>query len=253
MIRKVSVFMISAVLLATIVCAQQPSPSADDVAHRATDILGAAGVLEKARFISFTFNVELDGKVISSYPQKWDRYTGEYRVSGKTADGFSFEVMLNVNTKMGHGTLNGRAVTDSVKFKELFEIGYRRFINDTNWLLMPFEMFYPGVHRAYDGQRTDSCGRTWDLLKLTFDSGVGLPAGDIYWMWVNRDTGVIEEWDLKPRGAKPEDMPVEVLLRAYQRVGGLLLSTRREIRGKEQVIRFDDVKILPDVPKGAFD
>lgn len=257
MIRRLSIISVFSLLLPSGLFAQATpkvaAPSSDEVARRATDILGAADALDKARYIAFTFNVERDGKTISSFPQRWDRFTGEYRVSGKTADGISFDVTLNVNTRMGHGTMNGRPVTDPTKFKELFEMGYRRFINDTNWLLMPFKMLYPGVHHSYDGQRTDSCGHSWDLVKLTFDDVAGLPFGDTYWMWVNRDTGVIEEWDLKQRGSAPDAQPIEVVMRGYQRIGGLLLSTRRDVRVNGQIIRFDDLQILPAVPKGAFE
>lgn len=253
MIRVFCVVLTTLFAIASPSPAQQTGPNADDIARRTLDILSAPGALEKARYIAFTFNVERGGKILASYPQRWDRFTGEYRVSGKTVDGLSFDVTLNVVTRKGHGSIDGRPVTDNTKFQELFAIGYRQFMADTTWLFMPFELMYPGVHRTYDGQRTDSCGHTWDLLKLTFDPNVvGLPAGDEYWFWINRNTGMIEQWDVKPAGSKDHD-PMESMLRDYQRVGGLLVSTRREIRSKGQAIRFDDLKILPEPPQGAFE
>ena len=132
----------------------------------------------------------------------------------------------------------------------LYILAYRRFINDMNWLLMPLQMFDPRVHRTYDGDRSDTCGRTWDVIKLNWDESAGLTAGDVYWMWINRDTGVVEEWDTK---TVAEEKPIELIFREYRRVGGLLLSTRREIKGKNQVLRFDNLKVPPEVPKGAFD
>jgi hypothetical protein len=232
---------------------QQAAPSADDIARRSFDILGGTTAWEKARYLSFTFNVERDGKLTSSYPQRLDRYTGLYRVSGKKQDGTPFEVVMNLRTRQGRGTQNGAAVTDPAQLKDLLELGYTRFINDTYWLLMPLKMFDPGAHRTYDGERTDSCGRTWDLVKLTFDEGVALAPGDVYWPWINRDTGVVEEWDMKLQNMKPEDPPVQVIFRDYRRIAGLLISVRREVRGKNQIVRLDDLQILPDVPKGAFE
>jgi len=38
----------------------------------------------------------------------------------------------------------------------------------------------------------------------------------------------------------------------YRRVGGLLISTRREMKGKNQFIRLDDLVVSKDVPAGAF-
>jgi hypothetical protein len=245
-------FPIFMILFASTALAQQASERADDVARRALDVLGGGAAWQKARYIAFTFNIERDGKPVSSFKQALDRFTGDYRVSGKRPDGIPFEAVVNIRTKKGHGTLNGKPVTDKAKWDELYDIAYRRFINDMNWLLMPLEMFDTNVQRAYDGERTDSCGRTWDVLKLTFDANSGLNAGDIYWLWINRDTGVVEEWDTKV-GAAPEEPPIELIFRDYRRVGGLLLSTRREMKNKKQVLRFDHLQILSEVPKGAFD
>ena len=91
-----------------------------------------------------------------------------------------------------------------------------------------------------------------DGVRLSFESGVGLTPGDVYWMWVNRDTGLVDEWHMRLQSAKPEDAPGEVVFRNYKRIGGLLLSTRREYRGRNVVIRLDDVEVRPDVPARAF-
>ena len=50
-----------------------------------------------------------------------------------------------------------------------------------------------------------------------------------------------------------DDRPVEVFFHDFKRVGGVLISTRREVTGKNQTVRFDDLQILPETPKGAFD
>lgn len=239
-------FLFSLSLLLTVQLSAQTS--ADAVARRAIDTL-AGEAWEKARYLAFTFNVERDGNVAASFPQKWDRYTGQYRVTGKNPQGETFDVVMNINTKEGSATLNGAPVAEP---KELLALGYRRFINDTYWLLMPLKSMDPGVRRESAGEKKDDCGRTLDGVKLSFDSGVGLTPGDVYWMWVNRDTGLVDEWHMRLQSAKPEDAPGEVVFRNYKRIGGLLLSTRREYRGRNVVIRLDDVEVRPDVPAGAF-
>jgi hypothetical protein len=229
--------------------AQQPAtPSADDVARRAIDVL-AGPAWEKARYIAFTFNVVSGGKITTSFPQRWDRFTGQYRVSGKDQQGNAFDVVLDTNTKQGKAWKNGIEVTES----SMFDLGYRRFINDTYWLLMPLKSMDPGVHREYVGERTDSCGHTWDVVKLSFDQGIGLTPGDNYWMWVNRDTGIVDEWDMHLQNMKADELPLTVYFHDFKRIGGLLLSQRREIRGKTSNIELADVQVLPDVPKGAFE
>jgi len=246
--RKTS--LILSILVAAVASAQPSSHNADDISQRALDVLGGGPAWEKARYISFTFNVERDGKIVSSFPQRLDRSTGQYHVSGKSEDGVPFDVVVSIPTKKGHGTLAGKAVTEGETWDRLYTLAYRRFINDMNWLLMPLQMLDPRAHRTYDGERSDSCGHTWDVIKLNWDASAGLTPGDVYWMWINRDTGVVEEWDTK---TVAEEKPIELIFRDYRRIGGLLLSTRREIKGKNQVLRFDNLKVLPEVPKGAFD
>jgi hypothetical protein len=234
------------ILCATAVLGQ---PSADDIARRTINNL-AGPQWDAARYIAFTFDVEAGGKQVASWAQRWDRYTGDYRVSGKDREGNDVVVVINTNTKAGHAWKNGTEVADP---KDLLTLGYRRFINDTYWLLMPIKSMDPGVHREIAPERTDSCGRVEDVVHLYFDPGVGLTPADHYWMVVNRDTGLVDEWDMKLTGSKPEDEPSAVVFRDYRRIGGLLLSTRREIKGKNPtIIKLDDITVSHDVPAGAF-
>ena len=247
--------LILTILVAAVAEAQKPAaPTADEVARRAVDVLGGGPAWENAKYIAFTFKVERDGKVISSFRQAMDRNTGTYRVSGNAEDGVPFNVVVNMPTKKGHGTYSGRPVEPGADhWDDLYNIAYRRFINDMNWLLMPLEVFDPRAHRTLDGQRTDSCGHTWDLLKLTWDPSAGLNQGDTYWLWINHDTGVVEQWDTKSGASQADEPPIQLIFRDYRRIGGLLLSARREVKGKNQVIRFDDLVVLPQAPKNAFD
>lgn len=229
-----------------------PPPSADEIVVRAVDTLGGAA-WPQSRYFAFTLTIERDGKLVSSFPQAWDRVTGDYRVSGKDPQGRPFEVIMNVNTMEGRATLGGEAITDRHKLKDILtNVGYRRFVNDVFWFLMPLRMTEVDVKREYAGERRDSCGRVWDIVKLTFGKTALLP-GDVYWAWVNRDTNMVEEWDMKLQSSSPDDRPTEVLMHDYRRVGGLLISLNRELRGLGQYVRLNAVQILPATPKGAFE
>jgi hypothetical protein len=228
-----------------------PDPVADALAHRAIEVL-AGPAWEKARYFSFTFKIERTGQSGVAFNEQWDRLTGDYRVSGKDQNGAAFIVVENVKTKAGRAWQNGTEVKEPAALQNLLTIGYRRFINDSYWLLMPLKMFEPGVHRTSMGERTDACGRTWDVVRVIFDQGVGMPT-DVYWAWINRDSGLIEEWDMKLQGTPADERPVEIFFHDYRRVAGVLISTRREVKGKNQTVLIDDLKISADVPKGAFD
>lgn len=218
-------------------------PTADATAQRAIDVL-AGPAWNDARYFAFTFNVEREGQIVASYKQQWDRFTGDYAVSGKNREGDEVRVVMNVNTKQGRAWKNGQPVADPA---ELLTFGYRRFINDTYWLLMGFKSFDPGVTRTYEGEKTNACGAVHDVVRFSFQN-VGLTPGDVYWMWVNRRTGLVDEWHMKLEGAKPEEAPSVVLFQDYRRIGGLLISTTRQIQGKNQFVRLDDVVVSKDAP-----
>ncbi|HUP60548.1 MAG TPA: hypothetical protein VNA69_09045 [Thermoanaerobaculia bacterium] len=240
-------YRIAALLLSLAAATAHAQPTADDVARRALDAL-AGPAWEQARYFAFAFNVEREGKIAASYAQRWDRFTGDYRVSGKNRDGQEVLVIMNVNTKQGKAWVNGAEVADP---KDQLTFGYGRFINDTYWLLMGFKSFDPGVAREYAGEKSDACGHVHDVVRFSF-SNVGLTPGDVYWMWVNRNTGLVDQWHMKLQGSKAEDEPSVVLFHDYRRFGGLLISTRREIKPRGTFIRLDDVTVSADVPAGAF-
>lgn len=236
---------------AVVADANAADPAADELARRAIDILGGPE-WQKARYVSFTFNLERNGQAASSFPQQWDRVTGDYKVSGNDPNGVPFTVIENMNSRKGRAWQNGLAVTDPTALQNLLTLGYRRFINDTFWLLMPLKMLDPGVYRKAMGERVDGCGRKWDVVRVIFDQGPGVPT-DVYWAWINRDSGIVEEWDMKLQGTPVTEPAVEVFFHDYRRVAGVLISTRREVKGKNQTVRIDDLKILPEPPKGAFE
>jgi hypothetical protein len=206
---------------------------------------------QKARYLAFTFSTERNGQVKDSFVEEWDRVTGAYRVSGKDPAGVPFLIIENVKTRSGRAWQNGVEVTDQAAVQNVLALGNRRFVNDIYWLLMPLTMFDAGVRRSALGQRSDACGRAWDVVRLTYDASIGLPY-DVAWAWINHESGIVEEWDMKLLGTPADQATIEVFSRNFHRVNGLLIPARLEIKGKNQVVRFDDVKILPEVPKGAF-
>jgi hypothetical protein len=247
--RIVSILFVATLFIASSGLGQE-TPSADDLAHRTVDLMGGGGALKRARYFSFAFKVEKNNQV-ASFPQQWDRVTGDYHVRGRRPDGIPFEATINVKTGAVHGAIEGRKVSSPDELKKLFQFAYERYISDTFWLLMPLMMLDPPFQRAYDGPRNDSCGHTWDLLKLTVEVKPGNPPAGVYWPWISRATGMVEEWDMKPAGLADQP-PIEVIFHDYRRVAGLLISLRREMRGLNQSVRFDDLVILPETPKGVF-
>src|SRR4051794_12645925 len=123
-------FVIGILLFAASALPAAAATNADEVARRAVEMAGGPA-WESARYFAFTFNLDrADGTRTASFPQRWDRATGDYRVSGVDPQGKKFEVIMNVQTRQGKAWLDGAAVTGD-KLSELLTLGYRRYQNDT--------------------------------------------------------------------------------------------------------------------------
>ena len=118
---------------------------------------------------------------------------------------------MNVNSKEGRAWVGGKELAGA-ELKEALERGYGAWVNDTYWLLMPYKMTDPGVTLKYAGEERGANGAMYDKVNLSFDN-VGLTPKDTYWVWVNRDTGMVDRWDyvLKGEKAAAHDLDVERL------------------------------------------
>ena len=227
------------VALASAARAADRDAKADAVGHELIAAMGGMPAWEKARQFRFDFVVVKEGKPVARFSHLWDRYTGDYRLSGTDKSGAPYTVLFNVNTKGGKAFVNGRAA-EADKQAQLLENAYGRFINDTYWLLAPWKIFDPGVRLAYDGEKPCPGGGTCDVLKLSFDE-VGLTPKDVYWMWVSRDGHRMVQWQYVLGGAA--DPPTTAAWKDWKTMGGIALSMDKPMSGEPFEIRFENVAV----------
>src|SRR5436190_1068612 len=124
--RFVMMMLMSAV--AAIAQPTRPAPTANELARRVVEVSGGPS-WDTARYFAFTFKLNrTEGGQTLSFPQRWDRNTGDYRVSGLDPQGKKFEVIMNVQSKKGRAWVDGAEVTGE-KLNEMLTVGYRRFQN----------------------------------------------------------------------------------------------------------------------------
>jgi hypothetical protein len=235
-------FFLSLLLIGTgFARAAERDAKADAVGKELITALGGQSSWEKARQFEFTFVVDREGKTVARFAQAWDRYTGDYRVTGTDKTGAPFAVYFNVNTRAGKAFVNGKPAEGEDQQKLLVS-AYGRFINDTYWLLAPWKIFDPGVHLTHDGEKPCPEGGTCDVLKLSFDD-VGLTPKDVYWIWVTREGRHVVQWQYVLNGAQEE--PTTALWKSWQSFSGVSLSLEKPITGKPAVIRFEGVAVSP--------
>ncbi|MGH9364160.1 MAG: hypothetical protein ACRD1B_02695 [Thermoanaerobaculia bacterium] len=229
-------------LVVSAASAAERDAKADAVGQELLTSLGGPAVFEKARQFQFDFVVEAEGKAIARLSHVWDRYTGDYRLAGTEKTGAPFTVYFNVNTRQGKAFVNGRPA-EPTRQEELLKMSYERFINDTYWLLAPWKIFDPGVHLAYDGEKPCPNGGDCDVLKISFEEGVGLTPKDIYWLWITRQGRQMVAWQYVLGGAQEE--PTTALWTSWKKFAGVSLSVDKPISGKPVAIRFENVSVSP--------
>lgn len=252
--------------------------------------------------LRFTFSVVKDGKTLAEVHHVWDVRSGQYRVDWSSKEGDQRLAIFNVGAKgrqgeaymRGERTVTGAPATPATPAtrpprppgmagwlkapdlvaRQMLETGYGRFINDTYWLLMPLKMKDPGVNLDYDGEKTIDT-KTYDVLKVTFDQ-VGLTPGDTYWVYVNRDTHLIDRWEyvLEGDAAKPKEPKEEAkgssgsasakdespkapqrtlwIWKEWQSFGPVKLATVKTMGDGSTSIVLKNVDVLPSMEEKEF-
>ncbi len=248
------------VLLATLAAAcNQGRSSADaaatladaDVRRIYTDMVQAMGgfdAWDRARYFEFTFTVERDGQRGRGWSHQWDRWNGDYRLSGTRNDA-DLVVLMNVNNREagGQAWVDGQPVTGA-SLDSLLTFAFGRWTNDSYWLIMPFKWTDPGVQVSYQGMSTDSAGRQWEMVHLRFDS-VGLTPQNEYDAWIDPQSHLMERWShFRTADAEPSVYDWS----DWQQFGPIRLATRKPSLGGTAAIVFENVRVETSVPSGAF-
>jgi hypothetical protein len=245
--RRSLVWALAALLLPLAARADAPD-RATTVGKALWNALGGDEGWSHARYLRFDWIVEREGKRVVARSHFWDRFSGRYRVDGVDA-GKPYSVYFNVNTRAGTAYVAGKKIEDAAQTKKWVDDGYEAFINDSYWLLAPFKIFDPGVTLADGGEDKGPGGEPCDVLKLSFN-GVGLTPKDVYWLYVDKKSHLVDEWKYVLGGEKKP--PAAFAWSDWQKTGPIEIARMRSGIGKPSVIRFDDVKVSTDVDEAAL-
>ena len=232
--------------------------SAGLYAARLMEDLGGQKAWDEARYVSFRWLVERNGETVANREHAWDRYEGRYRLSyeqGGAAHLMIFDIdeprvdPVVGKVPAGGVWIDGQPLPAAARDSALSR-GFRVFINDTYWALMPFKWGDPGVHLTYEGRRTLSDGREYATIHLTFDPGLGVTE-DQYWAFLEPASGHMAAWQFHLGGSEaPGDL---IWWEDWSSVGAIRFAmTRRGDDGALGVF-FRDVVANPTVPAGRFD
>jgi hypothetical protein len=220
-------------------CEAAADEKATAIAYDMMKALGGQENWDRARFIRFTFVRQ--GRRLNL---TWDRDTGRYRLEAMNDAGVPYVVVMNLHTRQGKAALEGRPL-DGQELSEYLNLANRVWTGETYWLLAPYKLRDPGAILAYEGEESAG-GVVQDRLHLRFEN-VGLTPGDQFWLYVNRNTHLLDRWRFKLQGGTEGDFRWT----GWERFGGILLATERVGATGERIL-FEDIIVTDSMPDEVF-
>ncbi|ARA93949.1 hypothetical protein AWN76_012825 [Rhodothermaceae bacterium RA] len=223
-----------------------PATRADSIALKVYEAHGGPEAWASVPYLRFDFAVGQGGQRQRIASHLWDRHSGAYRVEWTRGADSTYVALFNVNHhRDGQVYLNGEPVP-ATQNAELLEQAYRRYINDTYWMLMPVKLFDPGVQRTYV---PDSSDADTDVIRLSFEQ-VGLTPGDQYWVYVDRATGRVKEWAFVLQSGNRGRF-AWTAYEEFDAPAGTIATAKPAI-GADRTLYTDRVEVLTEVPADLF-
>lgn len=242
-----AVVLVSAVLVGGCYKTPHPTPSAitpggapmeaaDQIAARVMAASGAQAWPTVERIV-FTYNVEIDGELVTSNTHDWN--VPEATDTVTTKEGVTTTVAL-LPPAMTPVPDAAPGATSQPTRLPAEEAAFAKWTNDSYWLLMPLKLFDYGVVRTSYNVATPngSAGAKTDILELSFQ-GVGLTPTDRYKLYLNPATFLPDAWDYMPNESTKKHFTWEV----YQEVGPLYLSTYHQSADGKTRIYFTNLSV----------
>jgi hypothetical protein len=193
--------------------AESSKEKAQRIATESLEAMGGAKAYDKTQYLSWVFF----GKRF----HVWDKHTGNIRIEY----GDNSVVLMNIHDKTGRAWEKGQEITDETALKAKMEWGYKVWINDSYWLVMPYKLQDPGVNLSYARDDTMANGEDAYVLTMTFND-VGVTPDNKYEVFIDKNTLLVGEFafypkveDTAPRFNRPWTN--------WQQYGDIMLSDER--------------------------
>ena len=129
---------------------------------------------------------------------------------------------------------------------------------DFYFLGVPFLLKDPGVNASYEG-KANVKGQTYETLKITFGSGVGFSPDDVYYLYIDPETYLLQILTYSVSFIDKENLGIKTakVYSDYREVQGLMMPYKMEnfdwaegkIGNKTLHVRiFSDIKFLKEIP-----
>ena len=206
-------------------------PEAIALADEAMTALGGRANWDATRYITWRF--------FGFRLHVWDKWTGDIRFEQG-----DLTVLMNIHSREGRAFAAGVEIVDPDTLGARLEQGYRAWINDSYWLVMPYKLKDTGVTLRFRGPEATGDGRPADVLELTFRD-VGVTPENKYAVWIDRESRLVTQWAFY-REAGDAEPAFTGPWTNWKRHGSILLSDGRGER------RHTDVAVFDELPRSVF-
>lgn len=211
-------------------------PDVRSVLARLKAALGGEDAWRAARFFSF----ELETR-----RHFWDKKTGRHRMETVGADGSSIVALQDLDRRKGKVYRNGKLV-EGEGVQTLVDRAYQRWCSDSFWLFLPYKLEEPGTSLTYDGSEVIA-GVTYDKLLFSYPT-----IGDRYWVYVNRETGLMEQ-QATQMGYDRDKPPSVWLWKDWKQYGGILLAAARQDAKTGGAFRISGIAVYDTLGDAVFE
>jgi hypothetical protein len=216
-----------------------PAPKAVEIAHAMMQAMGGQETWNRVHFVRFDFKVIMNGQPMIGRSYLWDKQAGRCRLEDRAADGRQGVVLFSdVRTARGAAYIGDKKLDGPAAARAL-KAAHSSFINDVNWLIMPWVWLQPGVHLQYQGRKSVN-GQPFDVVEVRFDPPQA-NAGDRYTAYVSPRTHLMEAYEYVLRNGAKGSWEWQ-----YTTTSGLKLASNH-VNGTGAAIVMGDVRVLDRV------
>jgi hypothetical protein len=215
-------------------------PKAVALAQKALDAMGGMDNWHAVNAIRFDFVVQPKGESAHGVKHLWDRKHMRDHVEGTTKDGKEMIAWIDLTTKKGDAWIAGKKAQGK-DLDDAMAWAMSRWINDTYWFAMPWKLLDAGVNL----QMASAKGP--DVLHLSFNK-VGETPGDQYWVYINKDTNMIERWQFMLQSKDKGDFKWE----DWREFGKVKISCSKPASDGSLTIKFDPMQVMDSADASYF-
>jgi hypothetical protein len=181
---------------------------------------------EKVNQLNFTFNVKVNDTVRTQRFWKWYPKENKIELTEK-GETFSY-IKKDTLSYIKKDTLAEQA-----------KAADQKFINDTYWLLFPYQLMWSDFNFEFDQTATAPISQEkMQGLTVSYSSDGGYTPGDTYHLYLSDDL-MVKEWTYESAGGKTLSTTWE----DYETFNGITISKMRKSPDASFQVYFTDIEV----------